>query len=90
MNRSRAPLAAKAGLAALGLSLGFGFSATPAQAVDLNQACARFAGKLNAAVQSGDTAKAQQIYQVGSQRIASRFNGATCPNVQPPAAAPSN
>jgi hypothetical protein len=41
-------------------------------------------------VQSGDTAKAQKIYQVGSQRIASRFNGATCPNVQPPAPAPGN
>jgi hypothetical protein len=36
-------------------------------------------------VKAGDTAKAQQVYSVGSQRIASRFNGATCPNVQPPA-----
>jgi 3-oxoacyl-[acyl-carrier-protein] synthase III len=77
-----------AGLAAL--AVGLGFSANPAQAIDLDQACARFASKLNAAVQCVDSAKAQKVYQVGSQRIASRFNGATCPNVQPPAAAPSN
>lgn len=57
----------------------------PAQAMSLNDACARFASKLNAAVQAGNTAKAQEIYQVGSQRIASNFNGANCPNVQPPA-----
>lgn len=44
-----------------------------------------FASKLNAAVQAGDQAKAQLIYQDGSQRIAQRFNGATCPNVKPPA-----
>jgi len=59
--------------------------AMPAQAMNLSDACARFASKLNAAVQAGNTAKAQEIYQVGSQRIASNFNGATCPNVQPPA-----
>lgn len=58
---------------------------TPAQAMSLDAACARFASRLQTAVQSGDTAKAQKIYQVGSQRIASNFNGATCPNVQPPA-----
>ncbi|MEB3105291.1 MAG: hypothetical protein VKN17_05875 [Cyanobacteriota bacterium] len=55
------------------------------QAVSLNEACGMFASKLNAAVQSGDQAKAQLIYQDGSQRIAQRFNGATCPNVKPPA-----
>ena len=86
MNRCLAPLAGLAGLTALGL----GLTANPAQAIDLDQACARFASKLSAAVQSGDSAKAQKIYQVGSQRIASRFNGATCPNVQPPAPAPGN
>ena len=84
MNRFLAPLAGLAGVTLLGLT------ATPARAIDLDQACARFASKLNAAVQSGDSAKAQKVYQVGSQRIASRFNGATCPNVQAPAAAPSN
>jgi len=59
--------------------------AMPAQAMNLSDACARFASKLNAAVQAGNSAKAQEIYQVGSQRIANNFNGATCPNVQPPA-----
>jgi predicted negative regulator of RcsB-dependent stress response len=54
------------------------------QAVSLDQACATFAGKLSAAQAAGDTQKAQAIYQQGSQRIASRFNGATCPNVKPP------
>lgn len=57
----------------------------PAQAMSIDDACARFASKLNAAVQAGNTAQAQQIYQKGSQRIASKFNGATCPTVQPPA-----
>ena len=85
MNRFLAPLAGLAGVTLLGLGM-----TTPARAIDLDQACARFASKLNAAVQSGDSAKAQKVYQVGSQRIASRFNGATCPNVQAPAAAPSN
>jgi hypothetical protein len=83
MVRRLTPLAAALGL------LGAGIVAAPAQAIDLDQACARFASKLNAAVQSGDTAKAQKIYQVGSQRIAGRFNGATCPNVQAPAPAPA-
>ena len=59
--------------------------AAPSQAMSLDQACARFASKLDAAVQAGNTAQAQQIYQEGSQRVASHFNGATCPNVQPPA-----
>jgi hypothetical protein len=43
-----------------------------------------FASKLSAAQASGDSQKAQTIYQEGSQRIAAKFNGATCPNVQPP------
>lgn len=57
---------------------------TSAEAVSLDQACGMFASKLNAAVQAGDQAKAQTIYQEGTQRIAQRFNGATCPNVQAP------
>jgi hypothetical protein len=59
----------------------------PARAMSLSDACATFASKLNSALQAGDTAKAQEIYSVGSQRIAGRFNGATCPNVKAPAAA---
>lgn len=55
-----------------------------AHAVSLDEACGRFASKLSAAQAAGDTQKAQTIYQEGSQRIASRFNGATCPNVKPP------
>ena len=55
-----------------------------AQAVSLDEACGRFASKLSAAQAAGDTQKAQTIYQEGSQRIASMFNGATCPNVKPP------
>jgi hypothetical protein len=62
-----------------------GVAAAPARAISLDDACARFASKLSDAVKSGDPAKAQQVYSVGSQRIASRFNGASCPNVQPPA-----
>ena len=76
MPMTRILSAAAAGAALLG---------GPAEAMNLQDACARFASKLNAAVQSGNTAKAQEIYQIGSQRIASNFNGATCPNVQPPA-----
>jgi hypothetical protein len=55
-----------------------------AQAISLEQACARFADRLNSAQSSGDIQKAQAIYQQGSQRISSRFNGATCPNVKYP------
>ena len=61
-----------------------GVAAAPASAISLDDACARFASKLSDAVKSGDSAKAQQVYSVGSQRIASRFNGASCPSVQPP------
>jgi hypothetical protein len=53
-------------------------------AVTLDQACQRFAEKLSAAQAAGDSQKAQQIYAEGTQRIAGRFNGATCPNVQAP------
>ena len=55
-----------------------------AHAVSLDQACGKFAGKLSAAQAAGDTQKAQMIYQEGTQRIASKFNGASCPNVKPP------
>ena len=54
------------------------------QAISLDQACQTFAAKLSAAQASGDTQKAQTIYSEGSKRIASRFNGATCPNVSAP------
>jgi len=70
-------LLAAAALLALGAPLG-------AQAVSLDEACGRFASKLSAAQAAGDSQKAQTIYQQGSQRIASNFNGATCPNVKPP------
>jgi hypothetical protein len=55
-----------------------------AKAVSLDQACQMFASKLSAAQAAGDSQKAQTIYQEGSQRIASRFNGATCPAIKPP------
>ena len=58
--------------------------ATTAQAVSLDQACQTIASKLNAAQASGDKDKAQKIYTQGSKRIASKFNGATCPNVKAP------
>lgn len=54
------------------------------KAISLDQACQRFADKLSAAQAAGDAQKAQQIYAEGTQRIAGRFNGATCPNVQAP------
>ena len=54
------------------------------KAVTLDQACQMFASKLSEAQASGDTQKAQTIYKEGGERIAKRFNGATCPNVQAP------
>jgi hypothetical protein len=60
------------------------FAMAPAKAVSLDQACSMFAAKLQAAISAGDTAKAQMIFSEGSQRIASRFNGASCPNIQAP------
>jgi hypothetical protein len=70
-------LLSAAGLLALAAPLG-------AQAVSLEEACGKFAGKLSAAQAAGNTQKAQTIYQKGSARIASKFNGASCPNVKPP------
>jgi hypothetical protein len=55
-----------------------------AVAISLDQACQRFPSKLSAAQSAGDNEKAKTIYQEGSQRIASKFNGATCPNITPP------
>ncbi len=49
-----------------------------------DQACARFAAKLQVAVAAGNIAQAQTIYSEGNQLIASHFNGATCPNVKAP------
>ena len=54
------------------------------KAVSLDQACQTFAGKLAAAQKAGDLQKAQEIYATGSKRIASRFNGASCPTVKAP------
>jgi len=57
----------------------------PARAqMTLDQACAKFSEKLDAAVASGNKVKAGQIYTEGSKRVASHFNGATCPNVKAP------
>ena len=55
-----------------------------ARAISLDQACQTFASRLSAAEASGDQQRAQTIYQEGTQRIASRFNGATCPNIKAP------
>jgi hypothetical protein len=63
----------------------FGLTSLPdVQAVTLDQACQTFASKLSAAQASGDQAKAEAIYAEGSKRVASKFNGATCPNVKAP------
>ncbi len=58
--------------------------APTAGAVTLDQACEKFASKLSEAQASGDKQKAQNVYTQGSQRIAKKFNGATCPNVKAP------
>jgi len=74
-------------LLALSLSaaLAPGLVGTPARAaMTLDQACTKFGGKVNAAVASGDLAKARKIYAEGGKRVASHFNGATCPNVKAP------
>ena len=74
-------------LLALSLSAAFapGLVATPARAaMTLEQACTKFGGKVNDAVASGDLAKARKIYAEGGKRVASHFNGATCPNVKAP------
>ena len=77
-------LAALAGSAATASFTIIGLTPTPAKAVSLDQACSKFAAKIQAALSAGDTAKAQMIFSEGSQRIASHFNGASCPNIQAP------
>lgn len=61
-------------------------SSAPGQvkAISLDEACGRFAAKLQAALAAGSTSQAKAIYSKGSQRIAAHFNGATCPNVKAP------
>jgi hypothetical protein len=54
------------------------------QAKTLDQACQKFASHLEKAKVSGDKQKVQTVYTQGSQRIAKKFNGATCPNVKAP------
>ena len=74
-------------LLALSLSAAIvpGLGGTPARAaMTLDQACTKFGGKVNDAVASGDLAKARKIYAEGGKRVASHFNGATCPNVKAP------
>ena len=59
-------------------------SAPTVNAVTLDEACTKFASKMGEAQASGDPDKAKMVYSKGSQRIASRFNGATCPNIKAP------
>jgi len=69
----------------LGAALAPALLGTPARAaMTLDQACTKFGGKVNDAVASGDLAKARKIYAEGGKRVASHFNGATCPNVKAP------
>ena len=75
----------RAGLIAVATSLLLPLAtATPAQAISLDEACERFAAKLKQAQATNDPAKVQKVYTQGSQRIASRFNGATCPGIKAP------
>jgi hypothetical protein len=59
-------------------------SAPRALAVTLDEACTKFAAKMGEAQASGDPDKVKQVYTKGSQRVAAKFNGATCPNVKAP------
>ena len=54
------------------------------KAVNLDEACAKFAAKISEAQASGNAEQVKTVYSKGSQRIASKFNGATCPNVKAP------
>ena len=60
-------------------------SLLPAEAITLDQVCQKFSSKLTEAQASGDKQKVQNVYTQGSQRIAKKFNGASCPNVKAPA-----
>jgi len=59
-------------------------SAPTVNAVTLDEACTKFASKMGEAQASGDPDKVKMVYSKGSQRIASTFNGATCPNIKAP------
>jgi len=54
------------------------------KAVTLEEACAKFAAKISEAQASGNADQVKTVYSKGSQRIAAKFNGATCPNVKAP------
>jgi hypothetical protein len=54
------------------------------RSVTLDEACQKFASKLSTAQKAGNKQQAQEIYAKGSKRIASKFQGATCPNVKAP------
>jgi hypothetical protein len=71
---------------AIFLSAASALALVPSQAssMTLDEACARFASKLQTAVAAGNTSQAQMIYSEGSQMVATNFNGATCPNVKAP------
>ncbi len=72
------------GAALLGATLASLLLAPPGRAMSLTEACSTFATKLGSAQASGDSAKAQKVYAEGNKRIASHFNGASCPNVKAP------
>lgn len=59
-------------------------SAQSVQAITLDEACTKFASKMSEAQASGNADQVKTVYSKGSQRIASKFNGATCPNVKAP------
>jgi len=83
--RSAIAMKSAAQLLALSLTTAATLLGSPAMAaMTLNQACAKFSGKVNDAVASGNLTKARQIYAEGSKRVASHFQGATCPNVKAP------
>ncbi len=73
----RLPWATLATLALLG-------SAQTVKAVTLDEACTKFAAKMGEAQASGNADQVKTVFSKGSQRIAARFNGATCPNVKAP------
>ena len=70
--------------AALVVASGLLMAVTVRAAMTLEQACATYASKVNDATASGDLTKARKIYAEGGKRVASRFNGATCPDVKAP------
>jgi hypothetical protein len=59
-------------------------SGQAAKAVTLDEACAKFAAKMAEAQATGNPDNVNKVFSKGSQRVASKFNGATCPNVKAP------